>query len=171
MPEYINSNVSGFLPSEELVSRNLHTDVASVSSQVSVFNIDNDVTADELGTETKENNNEEIKEHKSEAFNSKSGTVLGKVSDKAIENDNPIISCEDPNADCEPKVTNTPTPIETIPPTPTRPRKPTVTPFPEPMISVIPIPSKFPTLYPCPPIRLDEKDIEVYLPCPDISLE
>jgi hypothetical protein len=175
MPEYFSDNISGFVPTQETLSKNLHTDVASSSSQISAMDISGDVSSEDFGKEDDSIVAGEQDENKSQAYNTKSGKVIGEVSDKAIENDNPIVYCDDERADCEtiPTPTNTPkpsvTPTPKITPTPTS--KTTPTEFPKPTVTIIPLPSKYPTIYPCPPRPVDGIDVSIEVPpCADLYI-
>lgn len=175
MPDYISENINGFVPSNAAVSRNLRVDSASVSSQISSMDISNDISSDDLSADSGSENTDEEREGKSQAYNTSSGKVLGEVSDKAIDNDNPTISCDDPEADCDKEPTLTPTlqPFEppkiTITPTPTIIREPKPSIIPEPTITIIPLPSKYPTFYPCYPVRLGGESPDIVMPCPGLE--
>jgi hypothetical protein len=169
MPHLFAKDINGFVPSDEVVSRHLGVSSASPSSRTAAFDIKNDIAVNEIdNNEMSEGGGQE----KVDAYNEKSGKVLGKVSDKAKENENPIISCEDSKANCD--FTPTPTPSSLPTNTPTAASEPKGSPrstpttkfIPTPLITVIPLPSKFPTLYPCPPIPLEASSKkELIIPC------
>lgn len=79
MPEYINPDVTGFVPSEEIVSKNLYTDNFDSEKQVSFFDIENDIGTEELNLDSGNISNEQIDDGESRIGLDESGQDLDQV--------------------------------------------------------------------------------------------
>ncbi|MBN1169214.1 hypothetical protein JXA63_04970 [Candidatus Woesebacteria bacterium] len=107
MPEYINGDIDGYVPSDEVVRKNLRLDSSGLK-QTSAFDIKNDVESSELGSDEFENEIIEAEDPEDVDFNNTSvrndfenvdkGSASAVVNSSATESGGLVNASESPES-------------------------------------------------------------------------